>query len=153
MNNLRGIKLKAGQQLVIPEIYSGKVTRLDAVLKETQKSDIVNDNILVLAKIIHAEARGEVEAGRIAVGAVVISRLISPVFPDTLRSLVFTPSQFAYYEGRPSKASIESALDAADGQDPSLGALYFYNPLKATNVTWVPGRRISVKIGSHIFLY
>jgi N-acetylmuramoyl-L-alanine amidase len=151
LNRLPNIRLKAGQQLLIPDIYSDIVSAKMSVVRK--RSSNTDGNILTLAKVINTESRGEPYQGQVAVGAVVINRLLNPIFPDDLNGVVFAPGQFAYSNAKPQSSSLNAAIDAAGGADPTYGALFFYNPKTSTDTGWVTGRRIAVKIGSHVFLY
>ncbi|HHY47574.1 MAG TPA: spore cortex-lytic protein [Firmicutes bacterium] len=109
----------------------------------------------LLARLIHAEAEGEPYAGRVAVGAVVLNRVESPLFPATVSGVIFEPGAFSpVYDGRinllPDQSSLNAARDALMGWDPSFGALYFYNPAKTTS-WWIFTRPITTRIGNHIF--
>lgn len=129
-----------------------------AELEELEVSRVLNitDNELtVLAKIIHGEARGEPYSGQIAVGAVVINRVKHPSFPNTISGVVFEPLAFtAVADGQyylsPNEESFRAARDALTGMDPSDGALYYYNPAKATS-RWIFSRPVIKRIGKHTF--
>lgn len=109
----------------------------------------------LLARIISAEARGESYLGQVAVGAVVLNRIEHPSFPDTLSGVVYQKGAFSclddgqFYE--PIEDSCYSAArDAINGLDPSGGAIYYYNPVTATN-KWILSRPIITTIGKHRF--
>jgi len=109
----------------------------------------------VLAKIIHGEARGEPYIGQVAVGAVVLNRIRSPLFPDTIYDVVFQAGAFTavadgQYWLKPGATAYRAALDAVRGRDPSGGALYYYNPDTATS-KWIRSRPQTTRIGNHIF--
>lgn len=111
--------------------------------------------IWLLARLIHAEAEGEPYIGKVAVGAVVLNRVESPLFPDTVSGVIYEPGAFSpVYDGRinlpPDTISLKAAEDALKGWDPTYGALYFYNPAKSTS-WWVFTRQVTVRIGDHIF--
>lgn len=113
----------------------------------------------LLARLIHAEAEDEPYEGQVAVGATVLNRVESPDYPDNIPDVVYQiDSGYYQYEvvknGRIDLPADPEAFDAADealaGSDPSLGAIGFYNPEKATN-EWVLSRPVTVKIGQHVF--
>lgn len=109
----------------------------------------------ILAKIIYSEARGEPYTGQVAVGAVVINRLQSPDFPNTIAEVVFQRGAFtAIDDGQywltPDRTAYLAAQDAVRGWDPSQGALYYFNPDTATS-RWIWSRTQKLKIGNHIF--
>lgn len=116
-----------------------------------------NNNLYLLAKLIHSEARGEVYTGQVAVGAVVLNRVDSADFPNTLEGVIYQPWAFtALHDGQfdlePTSESYQAAEDALSGWDPTYGCLYYYNPKTATS-KWIFSREIAVEIGNHVFCY
>ena len=112
-------------------------------------------NINLLARIISAEARGEPYTGQVAVGAVVLNRVESPSFPDTISGVIYQNGAFtAINDGQfwePIEAGCYSAArDALNGWDPTGGALYYYNPAKTSN-KWIRSRPVITQIGDHLF--
>ena len=112
-------------------------------------------DIDLLAKVISAEARGEPYAGQVAVGAVILNRMEHPSFPNTLSGVIYQPGAFScLYDGGINAPVAESAYraarDAINGQDPSGGAIYYYNPAKSTN-QWIFSRPVITVIGRHRF--
>ena len=112
-------------------------------------------NVYLLARIISAEARGESYLGQVAVGAVVLNRVEHPSFPDTLSGVIYQKGAFsAVTDGQFNKPIADSAYRAArealGGNDPSGGAIYYYNPSKTTN-KWILSRPIIKRIGNHVF--
>lgn len=113
------------------------------------------NNIYLLARIISAEARGETYSGQVAVGAVVLNRVEHPSFPDTLSGVIYQNGAFtAIVDGQFNEPIAESAYraarDALNGQDPSGGAIYYYNPDKTSN-QWIRTRPVIKRIGKHLF--
>jgi len=113
-------------------------------------------NFDLMARVISAEAKGEPYIGQVAVGAVILNRVDHPNFPNTIPGVIFEPDAFtAVSTGHiwepPAASSVRAAQDALAGWDPTGGALFYYNPAKATN-WWVAGRRFITQIGRHIFL-
>lgn len=109
----------------------------------------------LLARIISAEARGESYLGQVAVGAVVLNRIEHPSFPDTLSEVVYQKGAFSclndgqFYE-EISDSAYNAARDALGGLDPTGGAIYYYNPKKATS-KWIFSRPVITVIGNHTF--
>jgi len=100
-------------------------------------SELQDKDLELLAKAIHGEARGEPYEGQVAVGAVVLNRVESDEFPNNLRDVIYQANQFSAVEDgqinlTPNETSYKAARDALYGRDPSLGALFFYNPKKGT---------------------
>src|SRR5690606_3724980 len=109
----------------------------------------------ILAKVIYSEARGEPYRGQVAVGAVVMKRIRTAGFPNTIKGVVFQSGAFtAVDDGQywltPNSTAYKAAQEAVRGWDPSYGALYYYNPKTATN-KWIRTREIIVQIGNHVF--
>lgn len=114
-----------------------------------------NYNLYLLAKCIHAEARGEPYIGMVAVGAVVLNRVASPDFPNTIYEVIYQPWAFtATHDGQinlePDRAAYQAAQDALNGWDPSYGSLYYYNPSTATSA-WIFNTQTVTVIGDHVF--
>ena len=112
-------------------------------------------DINLLAKLIYGEARGESYVGQVAVGAVVLNRIKSPSFPNTMSGVIYQRYAFtAVDDGQinlaPNATARKAALDALNGWDPSYGALYYYNPRTATS-QWIFSRKTTVTIGNHVF--
>ena len=109
----------------------------------------------LLAKLIYAEARGESYTGQVAVGAVVLNRVASASFPNTVSGVIYQPYAFTcVQDGQinllPNSTSMSAAKDAMNGWDPSYGSLYYYNPAIATS-KWIFSRPTVVTIGKHVF--
>lgn len=114
-----------------------------------------SSDIYLLAKVIAAEARGESYTGQVAVGAVVLNRVDSSSFPDTVSGVVYQAGAFSAvtdsnWSVSPDSTSKKAAQDAINGWDPTGGALYYYNPAKTSN-KWIRTRPVVTTIGSHIF--
>lgn len=108
-----------------------------------------------LAQLVYSEARGEPFTGQVAVAAVVLNRLKSPFFPNTIPGVIFQPGAFtAVSDGQfwltPDTTAHKAVEAALKGWDPTYGALYYYNPAKTTN-KWIWTRPILTAIGNHIF--
>ncbi len=122
---------------------------------ESSKNNVSNSNEQLLARIISAEARGEPYLGQIAVGAVIMNRIQSPSFPDTLAGVIYENGAFtAIIDGQFNEPIAESAIraakDALNGHDPTGGAIYYFNPNKTTN-PWMHSRPVLKQIGDHLF--
>lgn len=114
-----------------------------------------SNDLYILAKCIHAEARGEPYVGKVAVGAVILNRVASPDFPDTIYGVIYQPWAFtAVHDGQinlePEAASYQAATDALNGWDPTYGSLYYYNPNTASS-SWIFSRQTTTVIGQHVF--
>lgn len=112
-------------------------------------------NVNLLARVIYGESRGEPYAGQVAVGAVVMNRVKSSSFPNTIAGVVYQSGAFdAVKDGQinlsPDSTAQKAAQDALNGWDPSYGAIYYFNPATATN-KWIWSRPVTVTIGKHRF--
>lgn len=113
------------------------------------------NDIQLMANAVHGESRGEPYIGQVAVAAVILNRVKSPSFPNTVSGVIFEPGAFtAVADGQiwltPNQTSKKAVLDAINGWDPTGEALYYFNPATATS-PWIWGRPQIKKIGKHIF--
>lgn len=114
-----------------------------------------SNNVNLLARLIYGEARGEPYTGQVAVGAVVMNRVRSSSFPNSVSGVVYQSGAFdAVRDGQinlaPDATAKKAAQDAINGWDPSYGAIYYFNPSTATN-KWIWSRPMTVTIGRHRF--
>ena len=114
-----------------------------------------SSNVNLLARVIYGEARGEPYAGQVAVGAVILNRVKSSKFPNTISGVVYQSGAFdAVADGQvnmtPDSTAKKAAQDALNGWDPSYGAIYYFNPSTATN-KWIWSRPMTITIGKHRF--
>jgi N-acetylmuramoyl-L-alanine amidase len=113
------------------------------------------EDIELLARVIHAEARGEHFLGQVAVGAVVLNRLHDPRFPKTIHSVIYQQGAFTAVIDKqihltPDEEAYRAAESAIAGEDPTGGAIYYYNPKTATD-RWIKSRPVIKTIGNHTF--
>jgi N-acetylmuramoyl-L-alanine amidase len=109
----------------------------------------------LLARLISAEARGEPYIGQVAVGAVVLNRVGHPSFPNTISGVIYQSGAFSCIDDGQfwepvSDSAFRAAREAMAGSDPSGGAIYYFNPAKATS-KWIWSRPLIVVIGDHRF--
>lgn len=114
-----------------------------------------SSDVALLARLIYAEARGETYSGQVAVGAVVLNRVKSSSFPNTISGVIYQPYAFTCVQDgqinlSPNQTAMNAAKDAMNGWDPSYGSLYYYNPAIATS-KWIFSRPTTVVIGRHVF--
>jgi N-acetylmuramoyl-L-alanine amidase len=114
-----------------------------------------SSNVNLLARAIYGEARGEPYTGQVAVGAVIMNRVRSSKFPNTIAGVIYQSGAFdAVSDGQinltPDATAKKAAQDALNGWDPSYGAIYYFNPSTATN-KWIWSRPMTVTIGKHRF--
>lgn len=114
-----------------------------------------SSNVNLLSRLIYGEARGESYIGQVAVGAVIMNRVKSSSFPNTISGVIYQKGAFdAVSDGQinmtPDSTAKKAAQDAINGWDPSYGAIYYFNPATATN-KWIWSRPVTVTIGKHRF--
>lgn len=112
-------------------------------------------NLNLLSRLVYSEARGEPYTGQVAVAAVVLNRVSSSAFPNTIAGVIYQSGAFdAVSDGqinlKPDNTAIKAAQDALNGWDPSYGAIYYFNPNTATSA-WIWSRPLTVVIGNHRF--
>ena len=113
------------------------------------------ENVEMMAKIVHGEARGESFIGQIGVAAVVLNRIEDPDFPDTTEEVIFQRNAFTavnddQYLLTPTKSSYDAVKRAMEGMDPSMGAVYYYNTAGVSD-DWIFSRTVLTQIGRHFF--
>ncbi|MGI6554764.1 MAG: spore cortex-lytic enzyme [Bacillota bacterium] len=114
-----------------------------------------NDDVMLLSRVIHAEAKGEPFTGKVAVGAVILNRIESPIFPNSLSGVLFQPRAFESVSNgtvwnEPDAESVRAAQNALSGWDPSYGCLYFWNPATSTS-KWIWSKKPVMRVGKHVF--
>ena len=138
-----------------PDGVAGPATLAKMGISSSTTQTSNNNNINLLAKLISGEARGEPYEGQVAVGAVVLNRVKHASFPNSISGVIYQSGAFtAVNDGQinmsPTQSCINAARDAMNGWDPSGGAIYYYNPVTATN-QWIRSRPVIKTIGKHIF--
>ncbi len=118
------------------------------------------DSVLWLARIIHAESQGESLKGKMAVGNVVLNRVKSPSFPNTIYGVIFdqsngpqfTPTANGTIYNTPGTESVIAAKMCLEGYTvvPDR-CLYFLNPAIAASGWVTQNRPYVTAIGNHYF--
>ncbi|MBS4191057.1 spore cortex-lytic enzyme [Bacillus sp. FJAT-49705] len=113
------------------------------------------NDIQLMANAVYGESRGEPYTGQVAVAAVILNRVNSATFPNTVSGVIFEPGAFtAVADGQiwltPNERAKEAVIDAINGWDPTGNALYYFNPDTATSA-WIWSRPQIKRIGKHIF--
>lgn len=110
-----------------------------------------------MARAINGEARGEPYEGQVAVGAVILNRVKSSQFPNTIAGVIYQKGAFTAVADGQINQPIDSnstvykaARDAMNGWDPTGGCIYYFNPNTATN-KWIWSRPLVKVIGKHRF--
>jgi N-acetylmuramoyl-L-alanine amidase len=148
LNNLDNSIIRLGDRIKLP------INNLTP--KEVLYHTISDEEFELLARLIHGEARGEPYIGQVAVGAVVLNRVIDSYFPNTITDVIYQPKQFSPVANgqinlRPNRTAYRAARAALKGEDPTRGARYFYNPRTAKYQWWFKTRETIVQIGDHVF--
>lgn len=118
-------------------------------------SSISSSNLYLLSCCVYGEARGESYTGKVAIAAVVLNRVKSSNFPNTISGVIYQPGAFtAVADGQINLGTNDectrAAQDALNGWDPTYGCIYYYNPRTATS-QWIRTRPVVVTIGNHVF--
>lgn len=165
-NNRKDDVIYIGEILQIPDkpeeiaVYVTNAESTDGKTNTEQPPiSISNEERDLLARIVEAEAKGESYEGKAAVATVVLNRVDSPAFPNSITDVIyqvvgnsyaFTPVQ----NGEINKPASEEAKQAADEALTRLNrlnnAVFFYNPEIATD-DWIRSREIVETIGNHVF--
>lgn len=150
--------LKTTNNLKSDSIYVGQVLSIPS--KGNSSAPIGNSDRDLLARLVQAEAGGEIYEGKVAVAATVLNRVASPEYPNSIPNVIYQVLYGRYYQYEPvlngtiNKPAGNEAFKATDaalaGWDPTYGSIGFYNPDKTTN-QWVRSRPVTVRIGNHVF--
>lgn len=155
------VKIKSGKAAK-PKVAKVKTPPKKVKKSHIQKSETVNGatatEVRLLAKAVHSEARGEKFKGKVAVAAVILNRTEEKGFPRTIKGVIYQPKAFtAVSDGqfnlKPSKEAYQAAREALEGNDPTHGAIYYFNPDTATS-SWMKEeakKHNTVRIGRHMF--
>lgn len=124
-------------------------------LSKSTSTSTSNANLNLLARAVYAEARGEPYVGQVAVAAVILNRVKSSSFPNTVSGVIYQPGAFTCVsDGQinltPNQTAYNAARDALNGYDPTGGCLYYYNPATATS-KWIWSLKVTLKVGRHNF--
>lgn len=110
----------------------------------------------LLTRIVAAEAGGEPFEGQVAVAAVLLNRVKSPSFPNSIAGVVYQPLAFEsvmnglIWRVNDLATAERAARAALNGWDPTYGSLFFWNPSKPVS-RWIWTRKIARQIGAHVF--
>ncbi|WP_042148825.1 cell wall hydrolase [Paucisalibacillus sp. EB02] len=139
-NNRSGSILLAGETIQVPDY----VSKADKEL---------------MAKLVHAEAKGEPYAGKVAVATVILNRVDHKEFPNTIKSVIyeksggyyaFTPVQNGEINGGYTAEDMKAVNESIAFRGQGSGSIYFYNP-KTASSSWITTREVTVTIGNHRF--
>ena len=154
-NGLKGNAIRPGQKLYIPDKKRTSSNTVSRSMGNVSRADFD-----LLARMIHAEAQGEPYTAKVAVGAVILNRVESPIFPGTIAGVLYQVTDGHYqfepvlngWINRPAGAdSIKAAKDSLGGWDPTNGALYFFNNDVTNKYLWA--KKLSTILGKIVFSY
>ncbi|WP_102275619.1 cell wall hydrolase [Cytobacillus massiliigabonensis] len=140
-NNKSSDLLLPGEKLLIP---NNAITEADKEL---------------MARLVFAEAKGEPYAGKVAVATVILNRVDSSLFPNTVKEVIyqkvsghyaFTPVQNGEINHKADTSSRKAVEEALAFRGQGKGSLYFYNPKTSTS-KWILSREVTITIGNHRF--
>lgn len=156
-NKIRKNKLKL---IIISMLISLLIMYLNTFINTNTTQAAAGSNVSdvqLLARAINGEARGESYEGQVAVGAVILNRVKSSKFPNTIAGVIYQPGAFTAVDDGQINVPIEegstvlkAAQDALNGWDPTNGAIYYFNPDTATS-DWIWSRPLVKTIGKHRF--
>ena len=156
MKNLRKIMLVMCILLIIGTIFT--IVSDQNKLENTSYAKATNSSdIQLMARAINGEARGEPYEGQVAVGAVILNRVKSSQFPNSISGVIYQSGAFTAVSDGQINVTIKedttvykAARDAMNGWDPTGGCVYYFNPSTATN-KWIWSRPLVKTIGKHRF--
>lgn len=133
----------------------GKQTAAAMGISLSSNTSSNSSNVYLLARAVYGEARGEPYVGQVAIAAVILNRVKSPEFPNTISGVIYQRGAFTVVsDGQinltPNDTAIRAAQDAMNGWDPTYGCLFYYNPNTATNA-WIRQKTVLLSIGRHVF--
>jgi N-acetylmuramoyl-L-alanine amidase len=134
---------------------SGAVKQGKASMTPSSHAGVTDNDLKLMANAVYGESRGEPYTGQVAVAAVILNRVKSSSFPNTISGVIFQPGAFtAVSDGQiwltPNASAKKAVLDALGGDDPTNGCIYYFNPQTATS-KWIWTRKAVITIGRHIF--
>ena len=154
LNAVKAFQRKNG--LTVDGVAGTQTLNSMGITSSASTSTSTNSSDLnLLTHIVYAEARGEVYAGQVAIAAVVLNRVKSSSFPNSIAGVIYQPGAFtAVSDGQinltPNETARKAAQDALNGWDPTYGSIYYFNPNTATS-GWMWSRPYVTTIGKHRF--
>ena len=145
------------EPLTETDLFSQSDEIIEVFNSSSKKVYLTKSDIDLMAKVVFAESKGEPYAGKIAVASVILNRVTSPNFPNTVEGVITQKNAFScvvngVINAPPNSDSYNAVKDAIKGLDPTENALYFYNPKIAT-CSWMKEiEKCNVTtIGQHVF--
>ncbi|WMJ81803.1 LysM peptidoglycan-binding domain-containing protein [Clostridium sp. MB40-C1] len=161
-NNKWNSTIYIGQKLNLPKVNSNAGTSSNSSINSTTKQPIVNyteADLDLLSRLVTAEAQGQPYNAQVAVASVVLNRVKSSQFPNTISSVIyqkingyyqFTPVKNGWINKTATSTAKKAAKEALYGADPSKSALFYFDD-SATN-KWLWSKPITARIGNMVFV-
>ncbi|MBM4763573.1 cell wall hydrolase [Bacillus sp. B15-48] len=138
------------------EPLTAKKTAIDKKEEINPTFFIGKKELKLLARLVHAEAKGEPFEGKVAVAKVVLNRMEHEQFPDTIEEVIYQKNAFEPVQNgsiqepanEEARQAVKEAIKADEEEHDDI--LYFYNPDTATS-NWIFSRQVVKKIGNHSF--
>lgn len=136
LNYKKSEKIEPGEKLILPK----------TITKEEKD---------LLARLVHAEAKGEPYEGQIAVALVVLNRVEDNRFPDKIKDVIYEERQFQPVDNgainEPAdKNAKQAVMEALALEGKGKKSIYFFNP-DETSSTWLRSKTVTAEIGKHRF--
>jgi N-acetylmuramoyl-L-alanine amidase len=157
------VKLKHIDYPLLNTFTIPKVTSTKKDTKEIENPKYTKDDLYWLSKIVHAEAPDDTNEGQQAVANVVINRVNSSEYPDSIYKVIwqktgklhqFSPCDDGGIKREPSEKAIKNAKVILEGKRVlPKDVLYFYMPTRGNRGDWIRSRKVYKKIGVHRFCY
>ncbi|MEL7646658.1 MAG: LysM peptidoglycan-binding domain-containing protein [Sedimentibacter sp.] len=118
------------------------------------------EDLDVLSRLIMAEAQGQPYEAQVAVGAVVMNRVESDLWPNTVKEVVyqningyyqFTPVLNGWINNPANEQAIQAAKEALNGADPTSGAMFYYD--NSTTNQWILSKQVAFRSGVMVYAY
>ena len=156
-NDLTYVPLRAVAELLGQTVHWQGHAR--PILLEDAAMAYTEEDLYWLSRVISAESRGEPLLGQIAVGTVVLNRVASDAFPDTIREVVFDTNHAVQFEPvangtiyqEPAASSVLAARLCLAGARAAGQSQYFYAPALSEGVWINANRPYYITIGCHRF--
>lgn len=140
------LKKKLAEEIAMSQLAANSARR------DISEVTFADGDRYLLANLIYCEAGGEPYEGQLAVGAVVINRVLSSVYPDTVVGVIYQNKQFspvasgrlalALAEGRATESCYKAADQAMAGVTNVGNCVYFRTPIEGLT---------GIRRGGHIF--
>ncbi|MCR5715832.1 MAG: cell wall hydrolase [Lachnospiraceae bacterium] len=145
-SNIAALKAQLAQEIAMSQLAAQSAKR------DISQVTFAEGDRYLLANLIYCEAGGEPYAGQLAVGAVVINRLLSSVYPDTITGVIYQRKQFspvgsgrlelALAANKATASCYQAADEAMSGVSNVGDCVYFRTPIEGLT---------GIQIGGHIF--